>query len=117
MESAQEREIDPGLHIRVVTAPYFCATKLQAFEGRGEGDYLSSRDLEDFIAVIDGRLELMGELRSAPEDVRAYIARATDRLLKTDRFIDALPGHLQSDPASQGRIPIVLSALEQISRM
>src|SRR5712692_3632180 len=30
IESAQEYELDPGLHIRVVTAPYFCATKIEA---------------------------------------------------------------------------------------
>jgi predicted nucleotidyltransferase len=49
MESAEEREIASGLRIRVVTAPYFCATKLEAFAGRGQGDYLASRDLEDLV--------------------------------------------------------------------
>ena len=48
-------EVEPGLRIRVVTAPYFVATKLEAFRGRGRGDYISSHDLEDLLAVIDGR--------------------------------------------------------------
>ena len=72
--SAQEYELEPGLHIRVVTAPYFCATKIEAFRGRGKGDYLSSHDLEDLITVVDGRSGLVNELRSAPADVRSYIA-------------------------------------------
>jgi hypothetical protein len=43
------------LRLRVVTAPYFIGTKLEAFHGRGNGDFYVSRDLEDLVAVIDGR--------------------------------------------------------------
>ena len=39
MDAAQETELEAGLRIRVVTAPYFIATKLEAFRGRGRGDY------------------------------------------------------------------------------
>jgi hypothetical protein len=49
MDSAQEFEIGRDVRIRVVTASYFCATKLEAFKGCGKGDYLSSHDLEDLI--------------------------------------------------------------------
>ena len=31
MEAAQAHELEPDLRIRVVTAPYFCATKIEAF--------------------------------------------------------------------------------------
>ena len=63
MEFAEERELEPKLSIRVVSAVYFCATKLEAFVGRGKGDYLSSHDLEDLVAVIDGRAEIVEEIR------------------------------------------------------
>lgn len=115
MESAEEHELEPGLRIRVVTAPYFCATKIEAFRGRGKGDYLASRDLEDVITVIDGRPELLNELRSAPGDVRSYIATAIGQMIETDRFIDALPGYLLSDAASQGRISILLEFLREVA--
>lgn len=39
MDTAQETELQTGLRIRVVTAPYFLATKLEAFRGRGKGGY------------------------------------------------------------------------------
>ena len=70
MEFAQDHQLGPGLRIRVVTAVYFCATKLEAFRRRGKGDYLSSHDLEDLISVVDGRLELVDEMQVAPEEVR-----------------------------------------------
>lgn len=62
MDAAQQIELEPGLHIRIVTAPYFVATKLEAFRGRGRGDYTTSHDLEDLLAVVDGRLEIVPEI-------------------------------------------------------
>lgn len=117
MESAHEYEIEENLRIRIVTAPYFCATKLEAFKGRGKGDYLASHDLEDLIAVIDGRPELLDELRTTPDDVRSYVAQAITRLLATDKFIDALPGYLPHDESSQGRLGILLKRLKEISKL
>src|SRR5882762_1197605 len=63
MESAVRRRLLDDLEIRMVTAPYFAATKLEAFNGRGRGDFFGSRDLEDFIAVVDGRATLVAEIR------------------------------------------------------
>jgi hypothetical protein len=34
------------VEIRLISAPSFLATKLEAFAGRGEGDYLASHDIE-----------------------------------------------------------------------
>ncbi len=115
MESAEERDLQQGLRIRVVTAVYFCATKLEAFNDRGKDDYLSSRDLEDLVAVIDGRAELVQEVRSAQEEVRAYIASEINKLLGTQAFVDALPGYLLPDAASQARITLLVSRLRQIA--
>jgi hypothetical protein len=117
MDSAQEFEIERGLRIRVVTAPYFCATKLEAFRGRGKGDYLASHDLEDLITVVDGRPELLDELRTAPEDVRFYIAGTIGQMLKAPQFIDGLPGYLLPDSASQARISQLLARLKQMAEL
>lgn len=117
MDTANEFEIERDIRIRVVTAPYFCATKLEAFKGRGKGDYLASHDLEDLITVVDGRPELLDELRSAPEDVRSCIADAVGQMLKARQFIDALAGYLLPDSASQARINQLLAKLTQISEL
>jgi hypothetical protein len=55
MDAAQETELEPALRIRLITPPYFIATKLEAFRSRGGGDYTNSHDLEDLLTVIDGR--------------------------------------------------------------
>ncbi len=114
---AEEHEILPGITIKVISPPYFCATKLEAFEGRGASDYLASHDLEDIITVIDGRAEIVDEISRAPEDVREYISGKIRGLLNTRQFLDALPGYLLPDEASQGRLRILMERLTQIAEM
>ena len=115
LDSALVHELEPDLSLRVVTGVYFCATKLEAFAGRGKGDYQSSHDLEDFIAVVDGRAELVKEIHSGPEDVRAYIAAEIRNLLAATEFLDALPGYLLPDQASQARVSILVERLQKIA--
>ena len=108
--------ITVGRHdIRVVTTPYFLATKLEAFHGRGGHDYRASHDLEDIITVIDGRPELGAEVRDADADVRDYIAAQAQALLSTRDFLDALPGHLAFDPASQDRLALLRDRLNELA--
>jgi hypothetical protein len=47
LETAQLQELPSGCSIRIVTAPMFMATKLEAFRGLGQGNFLFSHDLED----------------------------------------------------------------------
>jgi hypothetical protein len=100
IRNAEVRGLADASEIRLVTAPYFLATKLEAFRGRGGGDFMASHDLEDIVTVIDGRATVVDEVVSAPPELRVYLAEEFARLLDTDAFIDALPGHLPGDRAS-----------------
>lgn len=89
--------------IRMVKPVYFVATKLEAFHGRGADDLSLSHDLEDIVALIDGRAEIVGEIANAEPDVRAYIVAEIRGLMSDDDFREAIPGFLLPDPASQTR--------------
>ena len=115
MDSAATRELEPGLRVRVITAVFYCATKLAAFAGRGKDDHQASPDLEDLVAVIDGRAELIQEINAAPDDVRHFLAAEIRKLLAVRAFLDALPGFLLPDAASQARISTLLDRLKQIA--
>ncbi|MGA8501891.1 MAG: hypothetical protein WB683_10105 [Candidatus Sulfotelmatobacter sp.] len=112
LENAQKTRIG-GYEIRVITAPYFLATKLEAFHGRGKNDF-SSHDLEDIITVVDGRPELVDEVRLAPADLQKYLSDECGTLLSNREFLDALPGHLLFDAASQQRADLVLGRMNQL---
>ncbi len=117
MDTAEERDLEAGLKVRLVTPVYFCASKLEAFAGRGKNDYQGSRDLEDVIAVVDGRAELVGEIQASAGDVRSYLAKELKKLISNREFTDALPGHLPPDAASQERVATVISRLEEIASL
>lgn len=111
LETALTMRLPNGHEILLIPAPVFVATKLEAFAGRGEGDYLGSHDLEDLLAVLDGRASLVDECRASPPELRAYLAERFGALLATPAFVDALTGHLPGDAASQERLPELLEKL------
>ena len=105
-----------GRSIKLITAPLFIATKLEAFKGRGNGDFLASHDLEDIVTVADGRPALADELRRGPQELRAYLAAELSSLVSTPEFLDALAGHLPGDAASQSRLPMLIELLKRLAQ-
>lgn len=115
--SAARLVLPSGTPIRVVLAPVFLATKLEAFHGRGAGDYLFSHDLGDILSVVDGRDSLIDECRDMPVELRAYLSEQVSALLRERRFVDALPGHLPGDAAGQSRLPDLELKLQRIASL
>lgn len=117
MMHALEMELPSGKIIRMVSAPYFLITKLEAFEGRGQRDFQLSHDIEDFVAVLDGRPLIVDEVVASEAMLRAALADHFKKLLENPRFLDAIHGHLPTDMASQARVPIVIQRMEQIATL
>ncbi|HYL72931.1 MAG TPA: hypothetical protein VEU96_01945 [Bryobacteraceae bacterium] len=115
MTSSVTHKLADDLDIRILTAPFFIATKLDAFKGRGRGDLLLSPDLEDVITVVDGRASLLAEVRAEAADLQLYIRTEIGGLLAAAGFLNALPGYLLPDAASQARIAIVLERLKELA--
>jgi len=113
--SADTLTLPSGVAVQVVQAPVFVATKLEAFHGRGQGDHLFSHDLGDLISVIDGRDSFVDECRHAPDELQRYLAEQFQQLLSKRAFMDALPGHLPTDAASQARLPDLERVLTQLA--
>jgi predicted nucleotidyltransferase len=86
LKTAMPYELSDDLSIRLVNPPYFLATKLEAYKGRGKGDTLSSHDIEDLLTLIDGRESLIDEVRTAPEELRGYLAEEFSQLLQDTNF-------------------------------
>lgn len=98
-----------GETINLVSAPFFVATKLEAFNGRGSGDYLH-HDMEDILNVVDGREELLAELDAAPLEVREFIRDEMDGYLADEGFVDQLEWVFP-----QGRSAVVLLRLRKLA--
>jgi hypothetical protein len=69
----------------------------------------------DIIAVLDGRPELVEELRTADDELRKHLAGGFGELLANEDFLAAVPGHLQGGGASPDRTPVVVGIIEEIA--
>lgn len=117
VETAETMNLSEGLSIRLITAPVFLATKIEAFKGRGAGDFLTSHDLEDIITVVDGRNTLLDDIALCSAHLKTYLGAEFTALMTNDRFLEALPGHLPGDRGSQQRLNSLLSKLRQIASL
>jgi predicted nucleotidyltransferase len=112
-EAAVFSTLPTGLELRHLSAPYFVATKLEAFKDRGNNDVYLSHDLEDIITVVDGRDELLTELVAAPGEVRHFIAEHFQAVLNHPDFFNVLPG-IASQSARTG---LVLQRFTDIAKL
>lgn len=84
LESATDFELEDGIVIRLLTPPYFLATKFEAYHGRGNEDLLTSHDIEDVMNLINGREELLCDVRACDDELRTYIADQIQQLIDSD---------------------------------
>lgn len=91
-KNSVEYRLHDALFINVISPVYFLATKLEAFIGRGNGDYFS-HDMEDIVFVMENRKDLVRELMDAPAELKAYFSQQAKDFLN-DRFLNVLPGLL-----------------------
>ncbi|NVN89940.1 MAG: hypothetical protein HXX11_04985 [Desulfuromonadales bacterium] len=115
LQFATLTEIEEGMPVRVVTGPFFLATKIEAFYSRGKGDFMASHDMEDIVTLLDGRPELADEVRAAAEEVKVFLSRTFRDFLQKRDFLDSLPGYLLPDSASQWRIPLLMERIQAVA--
>jgi hypothetical protein len=121
LQAAVEVTLPSGTVVSAVDPPYLLATKLDAFSGRGrdangEPDFLGSRDFGDIVALVNGRPELVEEVRVADAALRAYIGERLAELESDFRFEGGVAGALMPDAASQARRELVIERMRQMRR-
>jgi predicted nucleotidyltransferase len=83
-------ELPDGTTIRILSPPYFVATKLVALRDRGWDDLRLSQDLEDLVHVLDNRFTLPDEIAASESGVRADISQRVNALLLHPDLLEAL---------------------------
>jgi hypothetical protein len=65
------------------------------------------------VTVVDGRPETVEEVRHAPADLQKCLSDEFRALLSKRDLLEALPGHLLPDAASQHGIGLVVNRMQQ----
>ena len=113
VKSAGRHALPSGREIRLVSAPLFLATKLEAFRSRGKGDYLH-HDIEDIVSVVDGREGIVDEVQQAETAVKTFLMEEFDDLLADHTFLDRIAGHIAARE-SETRKALVLERMRKIA--
>lgn len=100
-----------GTQINIFDLPYLIATKIEAFNGRGKGQYSYSHDIEDIVTLIDGRHDFTEVLATADPKIKQYLIEEFTNLANEKRFIDSLDAHISDRVNIKGRKEIVLERI------
>lgn len=94
--------------IRIITAPYFLATKFEAFKTRRKKDFYASHDFEDIISVLDGRVEIVDEIKKCDTGLREYLINSLREVMSSQSFKGAIPGHfIQYGSVANDRVELL----------
>jgi hypothetical protein len=114
LQHAVNHEIADDLIIKSISAPYFLATKFEAFKTRGNNDLWSSHDYEDIVSVVAGRINIVEEVETANPELREHLKDEFKRVLQNNQFEATLPGHVNDGPATMQNVQVVINRINQI---
>jgi predicted nucleotidyltransferase len=107
---AIEVKLPRGEKIKIFPLPYFIAAKIEAYFGRGGGDFRLSSDIEDVVTVLDAQRDMRGLLKS-PDKVKAYLRKNFRAFLSDELFLEALSSHLAPAPSQKKRAERLLDSI------
>lgn len=101
-DQAVNYEIDERNTIKILSAPYFIATKFEAHKSRGKNDGRTSHDFEDIIYVLENRETIWQEMNNANDTVRVYLRSEFLILLNNPNLFEWIDSHVErgSPPAT-----------------
>jgi predicted nucleotidyltransferase len=101
--------IDNNYSIRIFSAVYFIAAKMEAFKSRGKNDGRTSSDFEDIIFILNYRNAVWDELQAAPQSVKKYLKDSFKKLIDDTYIYEAVSAHLEYN--EQQRVDFILAGL------
>ena len=102
-------DIDEHCTVRILSAPYFVATKLEAFKSRGKSDGRTSHDFEDIIYVIENRQVIWEEINNAEAGIKKYLKAEFKTLLNNPGIVEWIDSHVE-----RGSPPATYTILDKI---
>lgn len=106
--------IDEDYTIRIFSAPYFIATKLEAFKNRGEDDGRFSSDFEDIVYVLNNRTKIWKEMTASNEQLQSYLKNEFKKLSANPYIDEWISSNLEHQ--EQSRVRYILGNIQEYSK-
>ncbi len=94
-ENSIEQDLPDGSKVKILSAPYFLATKLEAFKSRGKYDGRVSHDFEDIVFILESRPSIWEELNKSPSSLTEYFKIEFAKLLSHPSISEWIGGHVE----------------------
>lgn len=104
-----------NIEIKILSPPFFLATKFEAFNDRGK-DYRTSHDFEDIIYIIDNRKSIVKEIENCNLEAKQFLIEEFNKFKKRNDFVEILSAHVHPFIATE-RIPIIQEKINKIIEM
>lgn len=104
-----EYSISDSETVKIFKPEYFLASKLDAFNDRGNNDGRLSSDFEDIIYILNNRTTIWEEMENASDNVKNYLREEFSILLENDYFDEWVSAHL--DYTEQRRVIFISGGL------
>ncbi len=102
-KQAVDFAIDETCSVKILSAPFFIATKLEAFKDRGKNDGRTSEDFEDIVYVLENREGVWDEMMQADAAIKKYLQSEFLVLLNNPDINEWIDSHAErgyrSEPA------------------
>lgn len=105
--------LDEHVSVNIFTAPYFIASKLDAFGDRGGNDGRTSSDFEDIIFVLDNRDRIWEEIERSNDQVKEYLKDEFRKLIENQYAEEWISAHLEYQTAA-ARAKRILDAMARL---
>ncbi len=102
-QSAEPFQLADDLEVFALSAPSLLAAKLEAFFERGIRQLPTSKDLDDIVALFDGRMRLTDEISDATPEMRVFISDGLRRFLANGNVLDVIADAIRN-PEHERRI-------------
>jgi hypothetical protein len=107
--NAIEFHINETDRIKIFSAVYFLASKLNAFNDRGNNDGRTSSDFEDIVYILNNRSTIWDEMENASREVKRYLKFEFTRLINEQYFDEWISVHLEY--SEQRRVGYIIGGL------
>jgi hypothetical protein len=113
-KAAIDFTIDKYHTVKIFSAPYFLASKIEAFKNRGNNDGRISSDFEDIVFVLENRDAVWEEMENAEISVKQYLQNEFSGLLSNKYIEEWIDVHVSFQSPSSTYY--ILEQLESFAR-
>ncbi len=111
-DNAIDHRFDEQSTVKILSGPYFIATKLEAHKDRGKNDGRTSQDFEDIVYVLENRKTIWDEINNSSKPLKSYLQNEFRNLLSKPHLSEWIDCHVE-----RATPPSTKSIMDELSKI